>query len=79
MRGPGVEQIQEEVRRLFPTARTLLLSSDHISSAQAMEQALSRIVHREVDVIVGTQIVAKGHHFPFLTCIGITQEQRIKE
>ena len=79
MRGPGVEQIKEEVQNLFPSARTLVLSSDHLGSSRALEQALSQITNREVDIMIGTQIVAKGHHFPFLTCIGIIDSDFVLE
>ena len=70
-RGPGIEQIEEEVRTLLPKARITLMSSDHLSSTKAMEETLHRITAREVDVIIGTQLIAKGHHFPYLTSIGI--------
>jgi primosomal protein N' (replication factor Y) len=79
MRGPGVEQIQEEVHHLFPNARTMILSSDHMKSSNALNQALRQITNREVDIIIGTQISAKGHHFPFLTCIGIIDSDFVLE
>lgn len=69
--GPGVERIQEEVQFLFPDARTLVLASDITTSHEAIRQAIGQISQREVDIIIGTQIVAKGHHFPSLTCVGI--------
>ncbi len=69
--GPGVERLAEEVRELFPDQRTAIMSSDSITGPAAAE-ALVRAVHqREIDLLIGTQIVAKGHHFPWLTLVGV--------
>ncbi len=69
--GPGVERLEEEVQSFLPEARTLILSSDILTSETALNLALQKIHDREVDIIIGTQLVAKGHHFPLLTCVGI--------
>ena len=69
--GPGVERIQEEVQALLPEARTLILASDVVTSAKAINDAVRQIERHQVDIIIGTQIVAKGHHFPSLTCVGV--------
>src|SRR6476661_582734 len=69
--GPGVERLQEEVAALFPDARTMVLSSDLITSIEAMRAELNDIAEGRVDIIIGTQLVAKGHHFPRLTLAGI--------
>jgi len=69
--GPGVERIAEEVAARFPEARRLILASDQFSSPGGAAAALDSIGAREVDVIVGTQMVAKGHHFPGLTLVGV--------
>ncbi len=69
--GPGVERIAEEARELFPEARIAVLSSDNLRGPQSHEEAFRAIEAREVDIIVGTQIVAKGHHFPWLTVVGV--------
>jgi len=69
--GPGVERIQEEVQELLPAARTLVLASDITGSANMIRSAITQIENREVDIIIGTQIVAKGHHFPALTLVGV--------
>ncbi len=69
--GPGVERIQEEVQALLPEARTLVLASDVVTSSKAVNDAVRQIENHRVDVIIGTQIVAKGHHFPSLTCVGV--------
>jgi primosomal protein N' (replication factor Y) len=69
--GPGVERIEEEARVLFPDARILTLTSDSAASREEMEAHITRIARREVDIIIGTQLLAKGHHFPHLTLVGI--------
>lgn len=69
--GPGVERIEEEVRRLMPDAHTLVLSSDVLTSEAALSAALEKIHAHAVDVVIGTQLVAKGHHFPLLTLVGV--------
>jgi primosomal protein N' (replication factor Y) len=69
--GPGVERLQEEAAALFPGARTMVLSSDLITSIETMRAELTEIAEGRVDVIVGTQLVAKGHHFPRLNLVGV--------
>jgi primosomal protein N' (replication factor Y) len=69
--GPGVERIEEEVKTLLPDARTLILASDALTGAGALQEAVRAIERGEIDVVIGTQIVAKGHHFPSLTLVGV--------
>lgn len=69
--GPGVERIDEEVRERFPEARIALLSSDLIPALTEMRDIIKRIEGNEIDIIIGTQIVAKGHHFPDLSIVGV--------
>jgi primosomal protein N' (replication factor Y) (superfamily II helicase) len=69
--GPGVERLQEEAAALFPNARTLVLSSDLITSIEAMRAELTEIAEGRVDIIIGTQLVAKGHNFPRLNLVGV--------
>jgi primosomal protein N' (replication factor Y) (superfamily II helicase) len=69
--GPGVERLQEEAARLFPEARTMVLSSDLITSIETMRSELNEIAEGRVDIIIGTQLVAKGHHFPRLNLVGV--------
>ncbi|MCE9648419.1 MAG: primosomal protein N' [Parvibaculum sp.] len=69
--GPGVERIAEEVAEIFPQARVSILSSDNLRGPLSHEEAFRAIEAREVDIIIGTQIVAKGHHFPWLTVVGV--------
>jgi primosomal protein N' (replication factor Y) len=69
--GPGVERIAEEVTERFPSARLALLSSDLVPSLVEMREIIKKIEAGEADIIVGTQMVAKGHNFPGLTTVGI--------
>ncbi|MGI3901183.1 MAG: primosomal protein N' [Janthinobacterium lividum] len=69
--GPGVERIAEEVAALFPEARQLVLSSDMPGGTERLRRELDAVAKGEVDIVVGTQLVAKGHNFPNLTLAGI--------
>ncbi|MCG5234931.1 primosomal protein N' [Xanthobacter oligotrophicus] len=69
--GPGVERLQEEVQALFPAARSLVLSSDLAGGVERMRAELDAVAKGEVDVVVGTQLVAKGHNFPGLALVGV--------
>jgi primosomal protein N' (replication factor Y) len=69
--GPGVERLQEEAAALFPEARVLVMASDTLPGPKAAEAAARAIEAREVDLIIGTQVVAKGWHFPHLTLVGV--------
>ncbi len=69
--GPGVERITEEARTTFPEARLLVMASDTLPGPHAATEAVRRIAAREVDLVIGTQIVAKGWHFPHLTLVGV--------
>jgi primosomal protein N' (replication factor Y) len=69
--GPGVERIAEEVTERFPEARLALLSSDLVPSLTEMREIIKTIEAGEADIIIGTQMVAKGHHFPQLATVGI--------
>jgi primosomal protein N' (replication factor Y) (superfamily II helicase) len=69
--GPGVERLAEEVTAKFPEARIAVLSSDLFGSARALKEQIGVIAEGGADIIIGTQIVAKGHNFPLLTLVGV--------
>jgi len=69
--GPGVERVAEEVAERYPQARIALLSSDLIPGLTEMRQVIKSIEAGDADIIIGTQLVAKGHHFPNLNLVGI--------
>ncbi|QHQ33737.1 primosomal protein N' [Algicella marina] len=69
--GPGVERLAEEALALFPEAQVEILSSDQTESARALKARIDAIAAGGADIIIGTQIVAKGHNFPNLTLVGV--------
>lgn len=69
--GPGVEKIEKEIRECFPNSRTLIMASDTTDTNKKLEEIVNKILNNEIDIIIGTQLVAKGHHFPNLTLVGI--------
>ncbi|MFQ6016853.1 MAG: primosomal protein N' [Kiloniellaceae bacterium] len=69
--GPGVERLAEEIAVLFPQARSALMASDTVTGPTAAATLLRAVEAREIDLLIGTQIVAKGHHFPYLTLVGV--------
>jgi len=69
--GPGVERLGEEVAALFPDARVAVLSSDLYGSSRALKEQILAIAKGAADIIIGTQLVAKGHNFPLLTLVGV--------
>ena len=69
--GPGVERIADEVAALFPDARTAVVTSDTLSSPRRIAEFVDAAEAGLIDVIVGTQLVTKGYHFPELTLVGV--------
>jgi primosomal protein N' (replication factor Y) (superfamily II helicase) len=69
--GPGVERLAEEAQSLFPQARLLVLSSDFHGGLERLRHQLEEAARGAYDLIIGTQLVAKGHNFPLLTLVGI--------
>jgi primosomal protein N' (replication factor Y) len=69
--GPGVERLAEEVAAAFPQARVALLSSDLYGTARQLKAKVAEIAGGGAELIIGTQIVAKGHNFPLLTLVGV--------
>ncbi len=69
--GPGVERIAEEVDRVLPAARWLIVTSDTVAGPAQAEALMREVAAGTVDVLIGTQLLAKGHHFPKLTLVGV--------
>jgi primosomal protein N' (replication factor Y) len=69
--GPGVERVAEEFAAAFPDARVSIASSDTLHGPAETQAAIRAMAKHEIDVVIGTQVVAKGHHFPQLTLVGI--------
>ncbi len=71
MRGAGLEKIEQEISVKFPNAKTALVSSDTITSRESLQRLVHKMETGEIDIVIGTQILAKGHHFPNLTLVGV--------
>nr|WP_246175915.1 primosomal protein N' [Roseovarius bejariae] len=69
--GPGVERLSEEAQAIFPEAKIATLSSDMFGSARALKAQIAEIAEGDTDIVIGTQLVAKGHNFPRLTLVGV--------
>ncbi|WP_255602266.1 replication restart helicase PriA [Glacieibacterium megasporae] len=69
--GPGVERVAEEVARVLPDLRVALVTSDTIFSPARAAALVASVEAREVDLLIGTQLVTKGYHFPDLTLVGV--------
>ncbi|HSC17718.1 MAG TPA: primosomal protein N' [Rhizomicrobium sp.] len=69
--GPGVERVAEEFAGAFPQARLAIASSDTLHGPMETQAAVRAMLKHEIDVVIGTQILAKGHHFPQLTLVGV--------
>ncbi len=69
--GPGIERLQEETMKLFGKYRVLVISKEEMSNIKDINIILSKISNYEVDIIIGTQIIAKGYHFPKLNFVGV--------
>ena len=69
--GPGVERLAEEVHALVPGARLAVMTSDTVSGPNEATVLLRQVRDHEIDILIGTQVVAKGHHFPLLTLVGV--------
>jgi len=69
--GPGVERLEEEVAALFPEAKRLVMTSDTLTSPARAAEMVAKIATGETDIIIGTQVITKGYHFPKLTLVGV--------
>ena len=69
--GPGVERLAEEALELFPEARLELFTSDSLMNRDEANAAVERMEKGEIDILIGTQMAAKGHHFPNLTLVAV--------
>jgi primosomal protein N' (replication factor Y) len=69
--GPGIERIAEEVQLRWPDARRAVMASDTLTGPRAAAALVRDMQHGEIDILIGTQVMAKGHHFPKLTLVGV--------
>ena len=69
--GPGIERIAEELKNNFPKANIEILSSENMGTYKKIIEIINRIEQKKINIMVGTQILAKGHHFPNLSLVGV--------
>ncbi|WP_341764600.1 primosomal protein N' [Candidatus Tisiphia endosymbiont of Beris chalybata] len=69
--GPGVEKIEEETRYLFPKQEIAMFSKDSSQKPDRIRELLHKMEHSKIDILIGTQMITKGYHFPNLTLVGI--------
>jgi primosomal protein N' (replication factor Y) len=69
--GPGIERIAEETKARWPDANLIIADSESLGTEQAVRELVEKISSGEIDIIIGTQVLAKGHHFPNLTLVGV--------
>lgn len=69
--GAGTQKLESEIKKLFPEARVGRMDSDTVSTKGAQEKILQQLQRREIDILVGTQMITKGHDFPFITLVGV--------
>ena len=69
--GPGIERIEEETKHFFPNKKIAVISKDHIQNPEKIRDLLHKMEHSEIDILIGTQIITKGYHFPNLTLVGV--------
>lgn len=69
--GVGIERLTEEAHSKFPDARIMTISSDHITHENHLDELYTALQHHKVDIVIGTQLMAKGHDFPNVTLVGI--------
>ncbi|MDX2224288.1 MAG: primosomal protein N', partial [Rhodospirillaceae bacterium] len=69
--GPGIERVAEEAAARWPAARVRMVASDTLDRPSAVAELIADILDHRLDILVGTQVLAKGHHFPQLTLVGV--------
>ncbi|WCR57347.1 MAG: Primosomal protein N' [Rickettsia asembonensis] len=69
--GPGIERIEEEAKALFPESKIAVISKDHAKNPEKIAQLLHQMENLEIDILIGTQMITKGYHFPNLTLVGV--------
>lgn len=73
--GPGVEKIAEELQELLPEANIAVMTSDRVGTGDILHQTIEAITNGEIDIIVGTQMITKGYHFPKLSLVGVLDSE----
>lgn len=69
--GTGTQKLETEIQKLFPEASTIRMDVDTVSKKNSHEQILAKFQEEQIDILIGTQMVVKGHHFPNVTLVGV--------
>ncbi len=69
--GTGTQKLEEEIKKLYPTASTIRMDIDTVSKKNSHEEILNTFKNENIDILIGTQMVVKGHHFPNVTLVGV--------
>ena len=69
--GTGTQKLEYEINKLFPTASTIRMDVDTVTKKNSHEQILEKFRNEQIDILIGTQMVVKGHHFPNVTLVGV--------
>jgi len=69
--GTGTQKLEEEVKKIFPNASTIRMDIDTVAKKNSHEEILNRFKNENIDILIGTQMIAKGHHFPNVTLVGV--------
>jgi primosomal protein N' (replication factor Y) len=69
--GTGTQKLEAQIQKFFPNATTIRMDVDTVSKKNSHEEILSRFKSENIDILIGTQMVVKGHHFPNVTLVGV--------
>ncbi len=69
--GTGTQKLEQEINKQFPTAKTIRMDVDTVNKKNSHEQILNKFKNENIDILIGTQMVVKGHHFPNVTLVGV--------
>ena len=69
--GSGTQKLEEEINKIFPSAKTIRMDVDTVSKKNSHEDILNKFKNENIDILIGTQMVVKGHHFPNVTLVGV--------
>ena len=69
--GTGTQKLEEEINKIFPNASTIRMDIDTVSKKNSHEEILNKFKNENIDILIGTQMVVKGHHFPNVTLVGV--------
>ena len=69
--GTGTQKLEEEIKKIFPSATTIRMDIDTVTKKNSYEEILNKFKNENIDILIGTQMVVKGHHFPNVTLVGV--------